>query len=161
MILVILGVCLFIAAAGFITIVVSSYDNDLAEMAGAGGIVVGGIGSIISIIVIICLSVAVSKSGVIDERIAMYAEENTNIEQQIAMIVNEYKQYESDTLTDLKPESMILLTTIYPELKTNELVNSQLAIHIENHEKIKRLKEEKICADVYRWWLYFGGRDTK
>lgn len=158
MILVILGVCLFIAAAGFITMVVTSFDNDLAAMAGAGGILIGGIGFVISIIVITCLSVAVSKSSVIDERIAMYVEENANIEQQIAVIVNEYKEYESDTLSDLRPESMILLTTVYPELKTNELVNSQLSIHIENNEKIKDLKEDKICADVYRWWLYFGGR---
>jgi hypothetical protein len=159
MILVVIGVCIAAMVVG--SFIDSICYGDLGETIGTAIAVVGGIGLVVAIIAAITLCVSVSKSGVIDERIAMYAEENANIEQQITAIVNEYKEYESDTLSDLKPESMIMLTTVYPELKANELVQTQLAIHIGNNEKIKQLKEEKLCSDVYRWWLYFGGGDSE
>ena len=118
--------------------------------------ILGAIVSVVSIIVAIVFIVLVTNSSTIDDRIAMYQEENINIENQVATIVEEYKTYENDTFDKLTPESAITYAIVYPELKSNDLVNSQIEIYVQNNEKIKALRESKICAGVYKWWLYFG-----
>lgn len=110
----------------------------------------------ICLFAIITTFIDVSHLRVIDDKIAMYQEENTRIETQIATIVDGYKEYETDTFTGLTSESTMMLATIYPELKSNELVQSQIDIYANNNERIKGLREEKINGSVKRWWLYFG-----
>lgn len=55
------------------------------------------------------------------------------------------------------PESSITLVSLYPELKSDELVKKQIAVYQENNKKIINLKEKQIDANVAKWWLYFGG----
>ena len=86
----------------------------------------------------------------------MYQEENTKIEEQIATIVKQYQEYEKDIFTEVSPESAMTLVSLYPELKADTLVSSQIDIYVKNNEKLKSLKEEKINASVIRWWTYFG-----
>lgn len=45
---------------------------------------------------------------------------------------------------------------LYPELKSDTLVQSQIEVYVENNKAIKELKSSAINASVYRWWLYFG-----
>ena len=118
--------------------------------------VLSGVFVVIALIATIILAIDVSNLRVIDDRIAMYQEENTKIETQISALVNGYKEYESDTLANLTPESTMMLATIYPDLKSNELVQSQMAIYVRNNETIKELREQEISGSVSRWWLYFG-----
>ena len=93
----------------------------------------------------------------IDDKITMYQEENARIEQDIDRIVEEYMKHENDTFTDLKTEeSSITLVALFPELKSNTLVQQQLEIYIANNEKIKILREEKIDIAKLKWLLYFG-----
>ena len=54
------------------------------------------------------------------------------------------------------PESSITLVSLYPELKSDELVKKQIAVYQENNKKIINLKEKQIDANVAKWWLYFG-----
>lgn len=115
----------------------------------------GGVG-IIFLIVACVLTFAVIDASVIDERIQMYTEENTKIEEQIATIVSQYQEYEHDIFTEVAPDSSVALVSLYPELKSDTLVQSQIAVYIANNEKIKALKNDAIFAPVYRWWLYFG-----
>lgn len=117
----------------------------------------GFIGFVISLIVTISLGVSVSKLNVIDDKIAMYEEENTKIESQISAAVESYQNYEKDIFTGVKGESVISLIALYPELKADTLVQEQINVYLANNAKIKSLKEEKINGDVKRWWLYFGG----
>jgi hypothetical protein len=72
--------------------------------------------------------------------------------------VKDYQEYESGVFADAGSESAITLVSLYPELKADQLVSSQLDIYVQNNEMIKSLKLEKINADVVRWWLYFGGK---
>ncbi len=118
--------------------------------------VLSGVLVVIALMATIILAIDVSDLRVIDDRIAMYQEENTKIETQISALVNGYKEYESDTLANLTPESTMMLATIYPDLKSNELVQSQMAIYVRNNETIKELREQEISGSVSRWWLYFG-----
>lgn len=92
----------------------------------------------------------------IDEKITMYQEENDNIEKQIDSLVQGYMKYESDTFSEFKSEDSITLVSLYPELKSDELVKNQISVYTDNNKKIKELKEKKIDVKRSKWFLYFG-----
>lgn len=116
-----------------------------------------GIVLTVLIVVSCCLLTTVATESIIDSKIEMYQEENTNIEQDIDRIVKEYLEHEHDTFTDLKTEeSLITLVTLFPELNSDTLVQQQIKIYVENNAKIKSLKEEKIDIGKIKWILYFG-----
>lgn len=96
-----------------------------------------------------------SESIVIDDKIALYEEENVKIEQSVSLFVEDYKNYESSTFEDLKMDDLTVVFSMYPELKSNELVVEQIKLHVSNNAKIKELKELKLDYRVYEWWLFF------
>lgn len=104
------------------------------------------------------LGISVSNGKTIDEKIVMYQEENNKIEKQIDTLVSNYMNYESDTYEKIKSESSITLVSMYPELKSDKLVEEQISVYEENNKKIREFKEDKINLKVKKWWLYFGGR---
>lgn len=118
--------------------------------------IIGTVVTIISTIVTIVLLVCVLNRVNIEKKIAIYEEENTKIEQQIADTVKQYQEYETGIFTEVAPESSITLVALYPELKSDTLVQSQIEVYVENNKTIKELKSSAINAPVYRWWLYFG-----
>lgn len=120
---------------------------------------IGAIGVVMSIFIIIGLIgniVVLSESMVIDEKIAMFQEENSKIQEEIAVAAEGYKEFESETFKNLKTESPISLVTLFPELKSIEVVGRQIDVYIANNQIIKELKEEKINIKVTKWWVYFG-----
>lgn len=104
------------------------------------------------------LGISVSNGKTIDEKIVMYQEENNKIEKQIDTLVSNYMNYESDTYEKIESESSITLVSMYPELKSDKLVEEQISVYEENNKKIREFKEDKINLKVKKWWLYFGGR---
>lgn len=116
----------------------------------------GFVGCIIIIVAFVCCSVEVTELRVVDERIEMYEAENAHIENQISDCVQRYQEYEQEIFTEVSPKDAVVLVSLYPELKADTLVAKQIDVYIENNEKIKELKEDKINGPVYRWWLYFG-----
>lgn len=123
---------------------------------GTGITAISFVGTVIVIIIAIILGISVSKLSVIDEKITMYEEENAAIEEQIDIIVKQYQDYETEIFTNTSSDSVVTLVSLYPELKSDSLVNSQIDVYMSNRAKIKELKETKINGSVYRWWLYFG-----
>ena len=109
-------------------------------------------------IIAILLGIIVSGGRTIDEKIAMYQEENNKIEKQLDTLVSNYMNYESNTYEKFKSESSVTLVSMYPELKSDKLVEEQISVYEENNKKIRELKEDKINLKVEKWWLYFGGR---
>lgn len=154
---------LVLGIAALITGVVIYYNGNFRsadeEIIGITTGAIGGCVAIVSLIAVLILGVEVSNLSVIDEKIAMYQEENTKIEEQIVDVVEGYQKYETDIFEKVTPESAVTLVSLYPELKSDTLVQSQIEVYINNNNYIKTLKEDKINGDVYRWWLYFGGRD--
>lgn len=125
--------------------------------------VIGFLLVLVSIIVIIILAFmevycvgSLFDSIKAEEKIAMYQEENSKIESQINELVEKYMDYESETLSEFKSESSITLVSLYPELKSDTLVQTQITTYTENNNIIKELKEMLIDRSVYRWMLYFG-----
>ena len=152
MVLVILAIGLIILITG-ILLCHKSYTYD--EL-GFGLGVVGGIISIVATIVLIALLVSVSELPVIQDKIDMYNEENANIESQIDTIVKTYMEHEKEIFVNTTSESSMTLISLYPELKSDVLIQKQLEIYTNNNEMIKSLKEEQIHGSIYKWWLYFG-----
>lgn len=108
------------------------------------------------LIISIFVGIGVTNGRTLDNKIAMYTEENENIEADMNALVEQYMNYESGTYGELKGESSITLVSLYPELKADALVTKQIEVYIANNEKIKELKEKKIDLSVKKWWLYFG-----
>ena len=160
MTLLILGISIIALIAGIIIYYKNPDVGSYSDSGEALGFVVGVIGAvtaIVSVIAVIALAVDVSTLKIIDNKIAMYQEENTRIEEQVASVVENYQKYESDIFEKVSPESAVTLVSLYPELKSDTLVQSQIEIYTANNEKIKELKEQKLEGDLMRWWLYFGG----
>ena len=92
----------------------------------------------------------------VDQKIEMYIEENKKIEEQINIAVEKYMTFESDTYKSLKGNSGITLVSLYPELKSDELIKIQIETYTSNNEIIKKLKLQKINIKTAKWWVYFG-----
>ena len=151
MIWVIFGVCIILLAIGF-----ACYGDIMNGELGETLIGIGGFFVAITLVVAVILTVRVSFSKTIDDKIAMYEEENAKIESQIEAAVAKYMEYESETFAVTSSESEITLVSLYPELKSDTLIASQIDIYTKNNKKIVELKEKKIDSGVTRWWLYFG-----
>jgi hypothetical protein len=159
MIIVFLGIGLVLLAVGITCYIKwpSYYKrSDAQDCVIAGCNITGGVLAICSLCVILALAITLSGRQVIDDKIAMYYDENTKIENQISTIVKEYQNYETEIFADIKPEESVALVSLYPELKSNTLVQKQIEIYTENNQKIKELKEQKLDYKPIAWWLYFG-----
>ena len=127
-------------------------DNDIGE-------VFSGFGLFISVVALIgiIINIGILINGrTLDDKIAMYEQENAAIEQSVDVFVKDYYRHESDTYSSLTPENAVLFASAYPELQSNELATKQLEIYVENNNKIKELKEDQINLSRNRFWLYFG-----
>lgn len=93
----------------------------------------------------------------VDQKIAMYEEENIKIEEKVRNSVKGYMEFENDTLKNLIDTSDLQTLLIkYPDLNSNELVKMEIETYKENSQKIKELKEESVTRHYKAWWLYFG-----
>lgn len=153
MIFVILALGILMVVCG--TILYSKLEPD-KDGIGIAFQIIGVIVIISSIIVFVSLLKCVLDRVGIDKKIAMYETENTKIEQQIVDVVKQYQEYESGIFTEVAPEGAITLVPLYPELKSDTLVQSQIEVYIENNKEIKELKNMTVNASFYHWWLYFG-----
>lgn len=94
---------------------------------------------------------------VVDGKIELYQNQNKEIEQKIEITVKQYMDFETNTYGELKSDSYINLVNLYPELKSDKLVQQQIELYTENNETITLLREQKINKTIYKWWIYFGG----
>lgn len=152
MVLVILAVCI-----GMVVIGAVCAEKRYNEAPGVAMVSFGGIVGIVALVATVFLCCEVSSDARIDDKIAMYTEENAVIEQQIAECVERYQEYEQGVFEKVSPTDAVAFVTLYPELKSDTLVQAQIETYVENNNKIKQLKEKKIDAAVRKWWLYFGG----
>lgn len=130
--------------------------SGVLEFIGVGGVLIGFIAEFIIVSSLCMLCFDISQEIVINDKIEMYENENANIEKEITTIVNSYKDYEKEIISNVFDIEVMLINI--PELKSSELVQTQMNIYVENNNKIKQLKEDKLNYSVSKWWLYFGGK---
>ena len=157
MILLIFGICILMIIGGCILDGKTGVDSDICFGISGIGMVVG----FFALLGLIIVGVNVKSLSVIDDRIVMYEEENARIEQQIADVVEQYQKYETDIFREVAPESAVTMVSLYPELKSDSLVQAQIEVYTENNKTIRDLRDKQIKGNVYRWWLYFGGGNTQ
>ena len=85
-----------------------------------------------------------------DQKIQLYTEQNKDIENKVALVVDKYLKHEKDTYAELKPETKITLASTYPELQSNQLVQQQIQLYNENNKKLTNCKLQKIKSQFYR-----------
>ena len=156
MILLIFGICILMIVGGCILDGKTGADSDICFGISGIGMVVG----FFALLGLIIVGVNVKSLSVIDDRIVMYEEENAHIEQQIADVVEQYQKYETDIFMEVAPDSAVTMVSLYPELKSDSLVQAQIEVYTENNKTIRDLRDKQIKGNVYRWWLYFGGGNT-
>ena len=123
------------------------------------GPTVFAISLIMLVVVIICSLYNINKivkANTLEQKITVYQEEMTNIENSINPVVQNYLDHEKETYTSLTPDNAVIFASIYPELSSNEIVQKQLNIYNEYLISIKNLKLEIAEISTAKWWLYFG-----
>ena len=123
------------------------------------GSAVFAISLVMFVVVIICCLFNVNKivkANTLEQKITVYQEEMTNIENSINPVVQNYLDHEKETYTALTPDNAVIFASIYPELSSNEIVQKQLNIYNEYLISIKNLKLEIAEISTAKWWLYFG-----
>ena len=127
--------------------------------------VVSAICAIVCIICTIILGIKCSYIKTYDAQIAIVTEQNAEIEEEISTVVKSYEEYEKTTFASAKINTkdvdFIALAEMYPELQSNELVQSQISLYKENNKELKDYKLKKIKASVLQWWLYFHPIETE
>lgn len=134
---------------------ITSDDYELTSMISFMGALVLGI---VDLIVVAMIIINYENGLTAKPKIKMYEEENIRIEEKINTLVLNYMEYEGKTLKDFKTDNSMLLVNLYPELKSDKLVEEQIKIYNENNKKIKELKEAEIDIRIGKWLLYFGGK---
>ena len=157
MLLVTLGICIAVFIVGMVIYCKSITSEE--ENVAIGMLLVSGFVGVVVLIATIAVGAMVVNESVLDDKIAMYTEENTAIEQQIAECVERYQEYEQGVFEKVSPTDAVAVVTLYPELKSDTLVQAQIETYVKNNNMIKQLKEKKIDASVRKWWLYFGGNN--
>lgn len=159
MLLVVLGIFLALAIVCAV-IDVRRRKEHYYDMLESGWTFLGSIFLVITLILlcVICFKAydVIPEANIIDNKIAMYEEENARLEEQVAVTVNAYMQHESTTYEEILSENSINIALTLPELQSNEMVQQQIKIYMNNAEQIKTLKNQLIELSARRWRLYFG-----
>ena len=127
-----------------------NWEEEIAVFTGVGAIITG----IAVIVVTVCLVDVTYRA---DKMIQIYTEENEEVEKKLENAVQNYMQYEKDIMISVSPDTdTISLISLYPDLKSDKLVESEIETYINNNNKIKDLKADKTYKSTYKFLLFFG-----
>ena len=101
--------------------------------------------------------VYVSSGFGIQEKIQIYEDQNTQIEQSIDAAVKAYCEHEQITYTKMSDGAVALVAAAYPELASSELVKTQMEVWTSNSSELKDLKSKLVDFHRAQYFLYFGG----
>ena len=92
----------------------------------------------------------------IDSQIEVLEQQNEVVLSQIEPIVNNALTFESETYKELKlsPERIIAIGQMYPDLKNNTFLQTQMEIIIHNQQEITRFKLTKARLKAYKFFIW-------
>lgn len=93
----------------------------------------------------------------IQEKIQIYEDQNTQIEQSIDAAVKAYCEHEQITYVQMSDGAVALVAAAYPELASSELVKTQMEVWTSNSNELKDLKSDLVDFHRAQYFLYFGG----
>lgn len=145
---------LFILGAVFFG-VMSFVNNDeiLGIISGSSGILF----LVVFLFLVGCLASYNETKATVDKQILVLEEKNEIVLKQIEPLVEKYLNYENETLSKFKVDvNNLVALSMFPELKGNEFIKSQIDIVIKNQDEITKLKLEKAKLNSYKLWLFMG-----
>ena len=145
----ILCICIGVFILGVVLAICGSDDT------GAIMILISSIAFCVVAFFTIPVTISYVNSRTCEEKIVMYEEENQKIEKKIETTVKQYMDFEKDTYSKLKTDSYINLVSLYPDLKSDKLIQEQIKTYQENSDTIISLKEKKINRKTLKWWLFW------
>lgn len=101
--------------------------------------------------------VTVASGFGIEEKIGIYEEQNTQIEQSIDAAVKAYCEHEQITYVQMSDGAIALVAAAYPELASSDLVKTQMEVWTSNSNELKDLKSRLVDFHRAQYFLYFGG----
>lgn len=101
--------------------------------------------------------ICVSSGFGIEEKIQIYEDQNTQIEQSIDAAVKAYCEHEQITYVQMSDGAVALVAAAYPELASSELVKTQMEVWMSNSYELKEMKSDLVDFNKARYFLYFGG----
>lgn len=152
---------LLVIVAGVVLVFLGFFVSVFSDEFGVVMTVLGGMAAVLAVVFSMFYIGDCAESRIIDEKIAIYQEENASIEKDIESVVEQYMEHEKEVFKTAKAESPITLIQIYPELKSDALVKQQLEVYQSNNEQIKTLKTKKLECEKSKWLLYFGGKKAE
>ena len=145
-------------ALGFVLL--AEFIDGSTNKFGFLAVVPGVLGTIFAIIFCIWTlwNIIVVASGFgIQEKIGIYEDQNTQIEQSIDAAVKAYCEHEQITYVQMSDGAVALVAAAYPELASSELVKTQMDVWTSNSSELKDLKSDLVDFHRAQYFLYFGG----
>lgn len=113
-----------------------------------------GIPSLIAILC--CWGVYSYRTETINSQLEVLETQNEIILSQIEPVIQKALDFESNTYKELKvnPENIITISQIYPDLKDNSFIQTQLSVIINNQQQITQLKLNKATLNAFHFWIW-------
>lgn len=110
-----------------------------------------------SLIAILCCWGTYSyRTETISSQLEVLETQNEIILSQIEPVIQKALDFESNTYKELKvsPENIITISQIYPDLKDNSFIQTQLNVIINNQQQITQLKLNKATLNAFHFWIW-------
>lgn len=140
-------------------IIAEVMDNSTRQLA-SFAVIPGVLGLVLAIVFGIWTLwnlIAIANGFGIEEKIQIYEEQNTQIEQSIDAAVKAYCEHEQITYVQMSDGAVALVAAAYPELASSELVKTQMEVWTSNSSEPKDLKSDLVDFHRAQYFLYFGG----
>lgn len=113
-----------------------------------------GTGSLIAILC--CWGVYSYRTETINSQLEVLETQNAIILSQIEPVIQKALDFESNTYKELKvnPENIITISQIYPNLKDNSFIQTQLNVILTNQQQITQLKLNKATLNAFHFWIW-------
>ena len=113
-----------------------------------------GVTSLIAILY--CWGVYSYRTEIINSQLDVLESQNAIILSQIEPVIQKALDFESNTYKELKvnPENIITLSQIYPDLKDNSFIQTQLSVILTNQQQITQLKLNKATLNAFHFWIW-------
>ena len=113
-----------------------------------------GVPSLIAILC--CWGVYSYRTETINSRLEVLETQNEIILSQIEPVIQKALDFESNTYKELKvnPENIITISQIYPDLKDNSFIQTQLSVILNNQQQITQLKLNKATLNAFHFWIW-------
>ena len=106
--------------------------------------------------ILYCWGVYSYRTETINSQLEVLESQNAIILSQIEPVIQKALDFESNTYKELKvnPENIITISQIYPDLKDNSFIQTQLNVIINNQQQITQLKLNKATLNAFHFWIW-------